>query len=305
MYEKCDVTSRKEEGTPLSDAPFGLFTYCENGIVHSVCVSALCDELVSETQEWIEDKVVFILAYRNSDLFSFLLTEHLPYLRVLFFSPILYCKNDIPSNLRAGRWIYDPDAAVCFPYIVGCRIAPICDIIPCNTRASSCVAINFRRFKAPKRSVTCKLLRLEKIAAFIDTFHIEGKEITSRYTFRLCSMRKFICKEQWYCNHYCKEQSETYCENGLTFGWHIQNTSMSVFEIIISGKRNIRKCTNIYLTLGMYWQYVWGVCVWERGTRKGIVRLKPLKKGRLIPGYYLASLIVRFAFAIWSSWLLR
>ena len=31
------------------------------------------------------------------------------------------------------------DAAVCFPYIVGCRITPICDIIPCNTRASSCV----------------------------------------------------------------------------------------------------------------------------------------------------------------------
>ena len=27
---------------------------------------------------------------------------------------------------------------------------------------------------------------------------------------------------------------------------------MSVFEIIISGKRNIRKCTNVYLSLGMY-----------------------------------------------------
>lgn len=104
---------------------------------------------------------------------------------------------------------------------------------------------------------------------------IEGRQSNWRAT---DSMRKFIRKEQWYRNHYCKEQSETYCENGLTFGWHIQNTSMSDFEIIISGKRNIRKCTNIYLTLGMYLQYVWGVCVWERGTRKGIVHLKPLKK---------------------------
>ena len=62
------------------------------------------DEVAKEADESPRQIFRYIrLAYRNSDLFSFLLTEHLPYLRVLFFSPILYCKNYIPSNLRADR----------------------------------------------------------------------------------------------------------------------------------------------------------------------------------------------------------